>query len=648
MATPQESITTVNGRRCTRSRARTSTSTLTSAADAEESTPPDVVQETSDVQLQIQSSVVEAPPPPPSSSPVASPPPSAVSTAIDTDSPASSAVQTSALANLPPPQPAAIAPNLGVDPSETGEVSSAAREISTPSPATASSTAGSGTVSAAITSTSPDPTTPIESPSERSPTAVAFSSIPFSDNQPEAPQTTGTGVPSGGEDGIIAPDNQGSGGRAGLTIPTTGATSVGGIVGGVVGGFVGIALISALLFLCLRRRKSKEPFRRWQQRMNEKNDMDRGIIVKVKDIGNKLQDIPASAGLLIAKLKGKKSGPSENPYRRHSARSSVSSVYSVRSNRRSQSISEPPSRLRQQLRGFGERMPSLKRSRTLLAQRKESLVVGSKSPFPGIVEDPGFRNTKNTDNPFADPETTKADPNSKEGISSNRAIVDGLKDQQRPPLTPKPVAKSERKPKDPFASILEELAERNGSGTPEWLRDSSHNRTQSAAMALRSHPPSTAYTASVYTSTDNPFFDPLDAPPVPDQPLPPNPPTRPSNTYSSTLPSFNATSSAASRESNGSSLLFGEPGPSRPSTNLFSNVSVMPRTGRQSDPFDLDRPEVLGYGNVSGRREVRASVTRNNSKSKRTSSIPNWVTYDDSPYEQANAVRGPLNPSAKR
>ncbi|KAF2115295.1 hypothetical protein BDV96DRAFT_599655 [Lophiotrema nucula] len=667
MATPTDLTTTVSGKRCTRSQARTAaTSTLTSTAAAEIVTPTELTSTTTTSEVQqIQSS---APAPPPSSTEEASST-AAASSAIGTDSPASSVAQTSVLANLSPSPPAAVVPAPGTDNNETAVAAAAAVSsvagTSTPSATiAATSTSSSDAIAPASTPSSSDPPIPAESsvqaPSDQSSILVALPSNQASNSQPEQPQSTGAS--SGGSAGIISPD-QGNPDDNGLTIAATGQTNVGGIVGGVVGGFVSIALISALLFLCLRRKRSKEPFVKWQKRVSEKDqakpsvfDKLKAVPGKLKVIPEKIQAIPTGVGLLVAKLKGKKSGPAENPYRRHSVRSSVSSVYSVRSNGRSKSISEPPSRLRQQLRGFGDRMPSLKRSRTLLGKKQDSLVVGSQSPFPGIVEDPVLRNSKADNNPFADPGPLEPprtlfalnpDPLSREGSPKpSRGDLDGLRDQQRPPLSPKPVAMSDRGSRDPFASIFDELEERNGSGTPEWLRDTSHQRSQSATTALRSHPPSSAYTASIYTTGDNPFIDPSDVPPVPSQPLPPNPPARPGNTYTPALPKFDSTSSAASRESN-TSFFFGEPGPSRPTTNMFSSVSVIPRAGRQSDPFDLDRPEVLGFGNVNG-RTVRASVTRQNSR-KRTSSVPNWVSYDDGPYERASAVPGPLRkPSTRR
>lgn len=678
MATPQESTTTLNGKLCTRSRARSAaSSTSTSTAQAEIVTPTELTSSTTTTEaLQIQTSApppaAAAPPAPTEEASSAAP----ASSAIGTDSPASSLAQTSALANLSPSPQAAVAPDPGTDNNETAVAAAAAvssiaqTQTSTPSATIApTTTTSSDAITSAISSSSSSPSTPAESavepPSEQSSILIALPSNQASNGQPEQSQQSqqpqSTGVPSGGSAGVIAPD-QGNPDDNGLTIAATGQTNVGGIVGGVVGGFVSIALISALLFLCLRRKRSSEPFGKWQKRVSEKDpakpsilDKLKAVPEKLKVIPEKIQAIPTGVGLLVAKVKGKKSGPAENPYRRHSVRSSVSSVYSVRSNGRSKSMSESPSRLRQQLRGFGDRMPSLKKSRTLLGKKQDSLVVGAKSPFPGIVDDPVLRNSKAENNPFADPQPLEPprtlfalnpDPLSREGSPKpSRGDLDGLRDQQRPPLSPKPVAMSDRGSRDPFASILDELEERNGSGTPEWLRETSHQRSQSATTALRSHPPSSAYTASIYAAGDNPFIDPSDVPPVPLQPLPPNPPTRPGNTYTPALPKFDSTSSAASRESN-TSFFFGEPGPSRPTTNMWSSA-VIPRAGRQSDPFDLDRPEVLGFGNVNG-RTVRASVTRQNSR-KRTSSVPNWVSFEDGPYERSGAVPGTSkNPSTKR
>ncbi|ORY13259.1 hypothetical protein BCR34DRAFT_562308 [Clohesyomyces aquaticus] len=657
MATPQDLTTTVNGRRCTRSRARTAaTSKFTSTAAAAETTElTSSTTTTSAVVIQSSAAapVSSDPPPPPSSSAadiVSTTSTTESSSAAGTDTPISiaaisSVLQASVLANLAPSPPAAVAPNAGL-----GAIISATQAVPEPSAqpeSTTSPTTSSDSIDPAATSfaTSIASDTPVESSVLQPPVQSSLRN--------NNPQST---ILPGGSAGIIAP-SEGDGG-SGLTIPTNGTTNIGGIVGGVMGGFIGIAMISALLFLCLRRRK-REPFQPWQKRMSEKNESSSPTLLE------KIKALPVAIGAFFLRLKGDKTGPVEHPYARHTARSSVSSMYSVRTNGRSRSISEPPSKFRQQLnglKGFGDRMPSLKRSRTLLGKKQDSLVNGSKSPFPGMVDDPILRNSK--ENPFADPEPLEPprnlrllNPDPSSGNTTPRlpqkTAVDGLQDQQRPPITPRALSTSTNGSRDPFASILDELEERNGSGTPEWLKETAHKRTHSAQTALRSHPPSSLYTASVYTTADNPFLDPSDAPKVPPLPvfpptaLPPNPPRRPSNAYTSTLPAFNPTASDNSRASNGS-FFFGEPGPSRPTTNMFS-AAPTPRYGRQSDPFDLDRPEVLNFGAVGGRREVRASVTRQNSRTRRASSIPNWVNLDDGPYERASAIPQALrNNGAKR
>jgi hypothetical protein len=464
----------------------------------------------------------------------------------------------------------------------------------------------------------------------------ATSAVP-SNNQSQQPQSSQSGFPTGDAAGIISPE-QGTGDTQGLAGANGTGQNIGSIVGGVLGGLFGLILISGLVFLCLRKRRSREPFEAWRQRMSEKEEASPGFLTKTKAV-------PVAVGVFFAKLKRDKAKPAQNQYRS----STASSVYSATTNgARPRSISEPPSRLRQQLRDIGGRMPSLKRSRTLLQKRQDSFVVGSQSPFIGIVEDPVARNSKASDNPFADPNPEPLEPPKKffllnpdpKSIENSpnlqREFNAGLQDQQRPPVAPKPATMSDRGSRDPMASIIDQLEVYNGSGTPEWLKDP-HKRSQSASTALQSHPPSSRYPSSIQASADNPFLDPTDVPPVPTQPLPPNPPIKPANAY------YNPTTSATSRASN-TSFYFGEPGPSLPTTRMFATPPR--RGGRQSDPFDLDRPEVLEFGAVSGRREVRAStVTRQDSR-RRSSSV---LDLNDNPYERASAIPGPLGkPNAKR
>ncbi|KAF1963399.1 hypothetical protein CC80DRAFT_4807 [Byssothecium circinans] len=596
MATPQDLTTTVNGRRCTRSRARTAATSTTLISS-------------------------EPPPPPP---PLPATTSSTSSTSITSQ--AAQQIQTSAAdpaPQAPPPPPPPPPPS-----STPTRTTQAAQQAPAPPTQAASSTIAVSSSTPSLLSSILSSTSVAAVPDTATPSAVPSNS-PL-DVQPDQPQPTETDSPLQGSAGAIGTDQGRPEDENGLTLPATGQTNVAGIAGGVVGGFVGIALISALLFFCLRRRKTGA-FEKWQQRMSEKRPENDGPFTKIKE---KFKSIPAGVGLFFAKMKGKKSGPASNPYRRHSIRSSVSSIYSVQGpGRRSQSISEPPSKPQQQFGIFANRMPSLKRSKTLLHKKQDSLVVGDSSPFPGIVEDPVARNSKNVDDPFKDP---TEQPKNLFVLNPDRRSAIGLQDQQRGPLTPKPIAKSERASKDPLASILDEIKGLNGSGTPEWLRENAqkHKRTTSAQTALTSHPPSNSPPPKPNTVYDNPFFDPTDVPPVPTQQLPPNPPSRPVNAYAP-MPSFNATSSTVSRESD-VSFFFGEPGPSRPTTNMFGSKV------RQSDPFDLDRPEVLSFGNVGG-RTIRSSTVNRQASRKRGSSVPNWVNVNDGPYERANAVptRGP-------
>ncbi|KAL5402770.1 hypothetical protein PMIN04_012939 [Paraphaeosphaeria minitans] len=641
MATPSETITTVSGRRCTRSRARTATSTVTS-------TTTFIIESTStstqDVQSIQSSSIAEAPPPPPPPPPPASSTSTetteqvtsaeAVSTAIGTSSAVSSVVaQSSLLANSSPLAPAAAVPAPVPDVVETQSVETAVDSTPTPAATPAPGSSDTNPVPVSTTSSilvdvpvasSTLSDVPVPVASSSAPVQSVLPKDPSPDTQPVLSQPTDTGIPTSGSAGVIAPDTGTTDGGGSLTLPLNGSTNVAPIVGGVLGGFLGLALVSALLFLCLRRRRRRRrrrrgTFERWKHRLSEKSGREGGgLSARLRAIPEKVKGIPAGLGVFVARLKGAKSGPASNPYRKHTR--NASSVYSVGTTRRSQSISEPPSTLRQQLRGFGGfgRMPTLKRSRTLLQKKQDSLVVGQNSPFPNIVDDPVLRNSNVGVNPFADP----LDPPKSLQLLNHDPVPP--QPQQDGPLAQKLAASLERNPRDPFATILDEIDAQNGSGTPEWLRETAqqHKRTTSFQTALHSNPV-THHASSFHTDRQsNPFFDPSDPPPLPPtRPLPPTP-SKPARTYAP-LPQFDTTSSTVSRMSQ-DSFFFGEPGPSRPATNVFG------RGVRQSDPFDLDRPEVLSFGKVGGRM-VRGSVTRHNSR-KRSSTVPNWINVNDGPY----------------
>lgn len=631
MATPLESITTFSGRRCTRSQARTAATSILPETTLSISTEPDFTTSTPDTQVAATSEAVL---PDITTSETSSSAPSlpgdtsASSTAESVASIEDDATLTSAAADL-------------------NSSTSLLEVVTTTFPSSIDPTL---TTTLSSVPSSSLPVTPIESSREPDPKPPA--------NLEPTPQPDGNATPTatdsagGSPAGLIAPDDPGPK----LTFSNS---NVGPIVGGVVGGVVAIVLISALLFFFLKRRRAREPFAQWRQRFSEKDQDPPGFLANLKSFD--VKNIPAIFGSFIGKTTGRRTGPAQNPYYRHSVQSSSSSIYSTQPNRRSQSISEPPWKFRQQLRGlgdrFGERMPSLKKSRSLLQKKPDSLVIGSQSPFAGIVENPVVRFSGSREDPFADPQpldpprtlhVLNPDPKSQESTPRLEQGLSAFQQETHLPLAPQAVAHPNETSKDRLTALLDEIEEKRGSSTPEWLRDAAHRRTHSATTALRSHPPS-AYTASIYTTPNTPKSNSPDAPPVPQQPLPPDK-SNAANAYdTSSIPAFNARSRTPSHASS-ASFHFGGPGYSRPATAMFSEVSVAsatPRVGRQSDPFDLDRPEVLGFGRVGG-RSVRASVTRQNSKTRRMSTVPNWVGMADGPYERASAVPGPLNPPGSR
>jgi hypothetical protein len=632
MASPQESITTVSGRRCTRSRARTAATSILTSSEAAVVTPTEITTSTTAAQAQAppaETSSAQAPPPPPppppSSSAAAAPPPSSaaaeqpVAAPTTTQAAGSSAIgtisaapipstPTSPLENpVPSQQQAAAVPQRPVQvsrPAAAAVVSSIA-EVSTPGPTipipavqdptTLAPTVPTPTISD-ILSTAVLPPSPNQSsllptfiapgtaesavlPSSLAvdpnpqPSQINSPSEPTSANGPVAvqpqPTTAASTVPTGdAAAGLIGdgPGNESGGG--GLTLPTSGDANIGSIVGGVIGGVAGLALICGLLFFCLRKRNSRQP--RWA----EKN-------LEGPRFMDKMKAKAAGVGIMFAKVKGSKKGPARNPYQRHSQQDSISSVYSTTE---SQGFYAP---------GDMKRSSSRKSERNRL--RKKNSSVSSQSTFAGILEE----HEKSANNPFADPEPPRilrlSNPDS----------------SPRGPLTPQPAVTSARAEQNPFASAFD---------VPDLLLPvPGHTRTQSQASALSSHPPSFVFptkptrSKSITKATAGP---------------PPSiqaPNTNHARRSSMALPTFDATSTAASGESD----YFGEPGPSRPATGLFTPGPPTGRTVRQSDPFDLDRPEVLRFGNVLGRNEVRTSVTRQNTRSRRTSTTGNWSTVKD-------------------
>ncbi|KAF1361696.1 hypothetical protein EJ07DRAFT_153919 [Lizonia empirigonia] len=690
MASPQESITTVSGRRCTRSRARTAatstsipTPVATSVVAPTNPVTSTVVEQTPETQPAApRPTASQAAPPPPapplSSSQVEQPalattpvPTSqaAVSSAAGTGNAVLISLATSSPAvsepSAPAPAPAVSTPSVPLQPSApavassqvSSQVSSQLAATPTLPPARIAPTSSDNTETAVIgpsslSVSSPSPSAaPVVQPAvSTSPGSVGPTSsaaVPdiiqtVSSSQTLSPATSiaellsqtssaALGESSREAVGIIAPEQGAHSGGDGHTGEAHSSHSgsdpnMGGIVGGVVGGFVGLALLGALLFFFLRRRKSKQSG--WDEKSEDSSDFI-----------SKLKAVPAGFGVLLAKLRNEKAGPLDNPYQRHQPRSSVSSIYSTSSSGRGRSISESQGQSAVG-GGFMRRMSSKKSERNVL--RKKTSSASSQTPFMGILEEP-VRNSNVGSNPFADP-----------GLETPRKLrisnPGAAEEQTDGPSPPQPAA-TPRVARDPFASLIDEI-----DGAPNWLRDSNmtagsasnHRRTQSTASALPSNPSS-----SVYSS--NPFVDPPPMPPIPNQTSTTNKRQPPLTTYSP-FP--------APRESK--YPFFGEPGPSRPSTTMFTpglpsnpgasrpgtkmfnTAAITPglltsglptstsRMDRQSDPFDLDRPEVLSFKGIMN--QMRDSLARQTTiRSRRTSSVGNWFGRDSS---MPSAVNG--------
>jgi len=682
MASPPGSITTVSGRRCTRSRARTaatstsiSTSTTqepaavnpteaTSSASAEQppqqqtttaapSSAPPPSPPPAESSTTTQAAAVVAPPAQPSSAVPAPPPPSPSPSTADAE--ATSATGTiisvpTPLSRITPlalasPSPAAASPS----PDPASQVPAAA----SPVPAVVVAAAAASPVPAAASSgqaaTSSGPTTaslqrqpeakatvaavpsgetsqPPPPPSVVVPAAVAISSdiIPVADptslvvtSSPPAPFATP--VPSNAPSSVqsnaalpvitgpnpqtsvtdspaLADPNQSSSSRqrskptptpsggvaGGLIAPSqgdpdydgpltlNGGANAGGIIGGVFGGLAALALISVLLFFCLRKRKPKPV--RW----NEKRQESPKFVTKLKTL-------PTGMTSIFARMKGNQAGPMSNPYQRHQVQNSVGSIYSRDSNSRARSSSEP--------QGFINRSGSNRgissEENEGNGQRKKPSSISFNFRFPGIQEDTG------SPNPFADPK-----PNTLLVLNP---------DPRSAPVTPRvPAPTVEPETRDPFASILDPPG-----AEPVWAGVPTHNhqRTMSSFSTLSSNAAGSLY------STYDPFRELSKVPPLPTQVVLSRH-TR--NRSSVAVPGFDAMSTFASRDSD---MYFGEPGPSRRGTNMYTPVTATYRTVRQSDPFDLDRPEVLRFGN---RKDSIGNLSRQPSRRTRVSSIGNW------------------------
>lgn len=410
--------------------------------------------------------------------------------------------------------------------------------------------------------------------------------LPAETSTPPPSTTTLVSLASGDASaGVIAPD-QGSN-NAPLSLPSNSSANIGGMVGGVIGGAASLTLLIGLLFFCLKKRKSK------QDGWDEKGYAGPGLVERLKSL-------PVGMGVFVAKLKGKKTGPTSNPYQRHTVQSSVGSVYSQTTAGRNRSASEPEGFFGVKRADSARSSSSRKSDRNLLRKKQSSASINYR--FPPITEDLAQQGGGVSVNPFSDPEPPRTlallnpDPWS----------------QPVTPLAPAPVA-------DPFTSSLDRPVDATDS---RKLTIPFHRRNISSLSALSSHPPSLLLSQGNSIEELGPSATPNRAAA-----------SSLSRPTLQTQPSYSDALSSVSRDSN--YTFFGEPGPSRPGTNLFTPALPTGRTVRQSDPFDLDRPEVLGLG----------GLTRQGTRSKRTSSFGTWTNGplgSSGPYDRDSAKPRPL------
>lgn len=508
MASPQESITTVSGRRCTRSRARTAATTSLVKEQPTVVTPTEATTSTAVAQVpQIQTSAAVAPPaaPPPAPPPPSPLPPSstaqaeqpvaaptteaAISSAIGTSSaiPTSSAT-TGPLSDPGPSVPAVAAPVQQQEPKVPASGSSQVTTTSSAHPASPASTSSNPLPIAESqlpgSSTGPlftapaassDPSSVDTNPAQSVQTTTQ--SQPSTTRQPAAELTTSVAsvLPTGDSAGVIAPDQGSNNGP--LTLPGSGTTNIGGIIGGVIGGIACLALIVGLLFFCLKKKKSS------QVEWSEKRETGPRFM-------EKMRSFPAGVSVLVDRVQGRKAGPVDNPYQRHTMHASVSSVYSSNSNSRSRSTSEPHG-LNAIQRAESTRSTRSKKSQRNLLRKKQGS-ISSDYRFPAITENKPSQYDANVNyaDPFADPDPSKTlfllNPDPRSG-----------------PVTPQvPAATADPASKDPFVSIFDPI----DVGAPR-IRDpnSNHVRNLSSASAISALSALGSNLPSLLHSMDDPF-----------------------------------------------------------------------------------------------------------------------------------------------
>ncbi|KAF2753708.1 hypothetical protein EJ05DRAFT_169284 [Pseudovirgaria hyperparasitica] len=583
MAEPQDSITTFSGRRCTRTRRLDPTSPISSITITSSSllgmAPTSVVAGSS--AQSAPSSRQEDP----SSATIASfaplqtlaqtPTPSRNLPSVQTapvssgqDSPPGNA-QSSPTGSTAPPAPASdLLPTTQAQPSEQTPQLFVLSSLQAPDPSVRQSPQPSATTSSTrlITSISSSPSpSPSPSSSQSGPTVIG-------DDTNSSPASSGDGPSS----------------RPPISVP---------IAGGVVAGLVGIALVAALVFLCFRRRRQGKNALPRRGEAGEKGDQA-GEIDEMND------SVVAGAVPSHARTDSRES-------------ESTNTAGSQRRSRWSHSTGLPPNSPRSRAMSapvaFRSRFNGLVAGiKTRMDRKKDSPPLGHPaSPSPNT------ESLYSIDDPFLDPiqPLRPAALRIVNPDTSKPSTPIPKNNTSQPIISSTTITTPTRSPlRNPFA----DPSSPQGT-TPEYLRHPGHSRTQSLQTALHSHPPTPHATSFHSASLQTPNPNAADYPhpsysyPYPTPHLSPAPSSPLPNTHlhPAVRPLFTPHPSPHPIDSTRTSM-----------TTPY--LSTARRVRGKSDPFDLDRPEVLGFGNVSGRREVQDSVTRPALAGVRKSSTPGW------------------------
>ncbi|OJD29052.1 wsc3p [Diplodia corticola] len=633
MAEPPSTITTVNGRRCTRVR-RTSTllagntQTLTSPATSTAAAPGTQTTAAPATTVPPLSSTEAASPVPAPAAPSSSAPtqPDA-SQSLSSEPLTSGSAQTSSVSAGPSQPSSSSSPRFAVATTATGPVAFTSDA--------SSSLASSTTLNALPSSTIPVTTT-AQSGSSDTLTAVVsvVSSSTFIASQPTSDSVSSSIAGGSKGSGSTSDDGHSS------SHHTHHGLSPGAIAGIVLGVVFGIVAIVALILFCLKRRKER------RGELNEKSVGEGGLAGAQAAPRSGLAakwaaltaGLAATAGLKPSGTDGVSRRTPESPAFEPVARYSYSSAGSAGSTRHLRSTSAPASPPANRLAAFKQRF---QKPRNIVAERRGRAVSTDSipsfySPTPPVLED-----LPESLNPFRDPvplsyhvtnpdaetlspriQTPKTlmlggNPNEQQGL-----LTPGLANWRQP--TPQFGFPTNGGPENPFLDPRQRTsaARRSSLPYPPLARVAAHARTQSGSAKALSQARSSWYSEdSGYVSPNHPsaHVPPLRPPrsnPFVDNhavELSVDAPSEKDSASIYILPSSRGNSVDSGRSPHGPIPLPSSRTSLYRSSWLSPAISSNPsgrnsgasgdysrrrtaasrETRGKSDPFDLDRPEVL-------------------------------------------------------